>query len=115
MTHAEIIANLQNAKGPFGDNEAIELAQAFYDLHKEKLSASDLVRFIKALKKHPLSLAYAVALVESVRPGWVWEIYSDCSARIWEDVVRRYPPDFPATAATPAIALCIALMKSMEK
>ena len=55
------------------------------------------------------SIDAAVALVERVRPGWHWYV-DDRSAAVWPDGVYD---ESAVQAATPAIALVLALLKSL--
>lgn len=65
------------------------------------------------------SLDAALALVERKLPGWGWQVHSksdsphnDCFAFLGEDVADG--PAYRAYAKTPALALCLALLRAVE-
>jgi len=118
MTRTEIIAALKEAKGPFDAKEATDLA--FHVAYKFKGFTHHVHLIRMALEEtNPLlmdfSCSAAIALVERVRPGWGRRIFSYMGhheAEIWEQNAPR--PQFSGVGATDAIALCIALLESME-
>lgn len=64
------------------------------------------------------SVDEAIALAERVLPGWHWSIYDTdgvgrCNAQM-ERPDFTGAEDFDGTGATPAIALCIALLRAKE-
>jgi len=131
MTHAEIIAALQNAKGPDRAlDAAIEIALTYPRVLKDETVHARTMRkeeghppgvfwyvsfsgkSMRTADPYTASLDAIVALVESKRRGWSWSIYSDGTAALWENLEQDNMQ--VEAGATPAIALCIALMKSME-
>lgn len=120
MTRTEIIAALKEAKGPFDAKEATDLA--FHVAYKFKGFTHHVHLIRMALEKSNLlsmdfSCSAAIALVERVRPGWHWSIYDSNGAGKAEAQIE--PPEFSydpfeGEAATPAIALVLALLQSLE-
>ena len=103
MTRTELIAALKSAKGP-----GLELdAQIWFFVTHQRHAADKLPP-----ERYTASIDAAVALIESVRPGAHWSLYSDNSAALWS---LDKPEVTAINSATPAIALCIALLESMEQ
>ena len=70
--------------------------------------------FVDVAKPYTGSIDAAVALVERVRPGWCWSVYSDDTAALYENLQDGSKMQIEV-AATPAIALVCALVMSMEE
>lgn len=78
---------------------------------------------VHVLPAYTTSLDAAVALVEQKLPGWYWKVrrWPDAYAELWsghgEDDAEFFGSGFDAFGnppATPALALCIALLKAIE-
>ena len=103
MTRTELIAALKSAKGP--DRE---LDKAVWrQFHAPGMEPGSTIHF----PKYTASIDAAVALIERVRPETLWAVYSGGEAEVDDETGTA---TVGARAATPAIALCIALLESME-
>ena len=102
MTRTELIAALKSAKGP-----GLELdAQIWFFVTHQRHAADKLPP-----ERYTASIDAAVALIESVRPETLWAVYSGGEAEVDDETGIA---TVGARAATPAIALCVALLESME-
>jgi len=135
---AELIERLEKADGPDrGLDSEVEVAtgQAKYRDGKGRACYHDGRR--DRVPHYTASIDAAVALAERVLPGWKWHLTDYPSAMICRDWDDDYAPVFfsydrklwrpPARTpfhkasppfpkpATPAIALCIAILKAMER
>ena len=115
MTRSELIAALREAKGAIQGIEAINLcvnAEGVFECDDESLRL-----FMIAIDDDMRAIGAAVALVERVRPGWHWATATlpnnKAMAAIGNLADRgKEPPTLEA--ATPAIALLIALLESHD-
>lgn len=61
------------------------------------------------------SLDAALALAERVLPGWLWNLAAEtygCDAELFSPRGECWDGHGPATGATPALALCIAILRA---
>jgi hypothetical protein len=112
MTRTELIAALKSAKGP--DARLDVLIDNFLGLAKWRYipridGDGEQVRITPAA--YTTSIDAAVALIESVRPETLWAVYSGGEAEVDDETGIA---TVGARAATPAIALVLALLESME-
>ncbi len=63
------------------------------------------------------SLDAALALVERVLPGWVWNMGNDlpCWVHLWIDDRNYDGNPIKSDAATPALALCAAILRAQSE
>jgi hypothetical protein len=107
MTQAEIIAKLKEAKGPDRKIDAAVFRyfakapdEHWYQYGDDYLNDTNCPKVTS-------SLDAAISLVEREKPGWTWEVASGGRAFIYcEDELAAKM----VKAATPAIALVIALI-----
>lgn len=99
--HAAIIARLKTATGP--DRE---IDYALSELWPPSPGPGQL---IPEGPYYTASLDAALALLERVRPGTLWELY-----RIAGGYLANLPDTDSGFAPTPALALLIATLKALE-
>ena len=68
------------------------------------------------LPRSTTSLDAALALAERVLPGWVWNMGNDtrCWAHLWNDLPTYDGNPSMGRAATPAVALCNAILRAKQ-
>jgi hypothetical protein len=105
---SELRERLENAEKPSRDLDV----QIYRAIVLQNNYAVDFKAFTK-------SLDAAIALVERALPGWEWDIgtYADCHrkgyfASLVEDGFEEDGEQ--VFGATPALALCVALLKELE-
>ena len=116
MTPAELIAALEVAPGPSRELDAmLHEADAVFPNWRKWLFADGSISVL--IPPYTASLDAAMTLVPK---EWDWTLYSDGSGEIYKDVPSGMLPgalgstsiDFEG--ATPALALCIAVLRAME-
>lgn len=112
MTRAELLAALKSAKGPITELDKFYRYAPWYDTAQ----TGDPIwnDWGNALKG---SLDAAISLVERVRSGWSWKVGVNENHQFPQVVMSRsYPTNKIVTveAATPALALLIALLESLN-
>lgn len=106
MTAEEIVERLERGETYFGVDEIDKLALSVLG---PTASIADTQLFLDAMKRG--SLDAAIALVERVRPGAIWQVMSsDKTALANVDSVT-----VQVAAPTPAAALIAALLKAEAK
>lgn len=67
------------------------------------------------VRAYTSSLDAAVALVERVRPGWWWKIWSAHGEPAFACIRGDGTPEFRQAGTTPALALLAALLASLQE
>ena len=70
-----------------------------------------------AVPDYTTSLDAALALAERVLPGWVWNMGNDlpCWVHLWIDDRNYDGNPIKGDAATPALALCAAILRAQSE
>ena len=136
MNHAELIARLEAAtrgRRSLGRDILVALEvvrevepSMFYGIGNEDVwhygDAAESEGCWQMLPDPTTSLDSALALAERVLPGWVWEIQIDaggavvqCDDEWWgEGYVAPDVGGVYADAKTPALSLCIAILRALD-
>lgn len=106
--YTSIIERLEKAEGPVGDDDELiwMCCRAFMDRADYSSFAS---LFVIALGPGIPALGAAVALIKRLLPNWAWQVSSRGEACIWQHHGNIHPAD----AATPALAILLALFKAL--
>ena len=85
--------------------------EAFYPEPNTVVSNGTALRLV-ALKAYNGSLDAAAALHEALLPGWLWDVWHSCSARVTNDADRSLAFYGSAPEATPAGAWLLAILRA---
>jgi len=110
MTRAEIIAKLKEAKGPLSPEDSFKMADEILAFMPGENYFSDIMRALN--RPHPISLAFAISLVEREKPGWQKNIVDYSGAAPAKACIGSSISGTWHEGATPAIALVLALLSA---
>lgn len=118
----DLIERLEKAKGADRELDFAIASACGFDVRLEGSNRTDQSKIFNAYdcnnkrisSKFTSSIDAAVALVERALPGWTWTLDSASStATLWKDD-EASEATHQVPGATPAIALCIALLRAKE-
>lgn len=104
----ELLARVESATGPDRKLE-YGIARMFID-HWKEYDEDEFYDNATHCPRLTSSIDAAVQLCERVLPGWIWDVTSTGTS--WVMTPGDSDEHFAASAATPAIALCAAILRA---